>query len=713
MTPPPTYRGLVLDPFQAEAIDHVEAGRSVLVAAPTGTGKTLIADRVVDRALEQGRQVVYTAPVKALSNQKYRDYCRLHGEDRIGLVTGDLVVRRDAPCRVMTTEILRNMLLGDEDLGTLQAVILDEIHYLADRERGTVWEEVLIYLPPTVQILGLSATLSNLDDFAAWLSSVRGQQVEVIREDRRAVPLEVRLACRSTGLVSPEAYEERFRQWEHRDRSEPRRRGRDHRRRGRGPRERRHRGPITRHTDLFDLLHPGLSPYLYFLPSRKQTEAFARTLGQRLDQSLLGRTDRQRLREVLDEAARTLGPEVLDRELKALYRKGIAFHHAGLHVQLKSLVERLYEARLLRVLYTTTTFALGINMPARTVVMDTIEEFDGRQMGPVSVRQFMQKAGRAGRRGMDEAGSVVLRVDFEDYGRTRPHLARYLEGESEPVLSAFSLSFHSVVRLLDRHDTDGIKDLVGRSFLAWRLESRSEDLLAQADQLEQGLRSAGWSEELEVVPPKIRRKLKELRRLRRRAHSGSDRVWQDFQRRRFFLRDLGYLDEDDGFAAGARALEHIQIEEIFTTELILSGLVHELPADLLFGVCCAMTNRLPKDVELQRRPTGSCRQAAKAVGRIRYSDPVKRAEDLTGLEVNWDPDLIPFGLAWAQGRSLAELMLTYWSRTDCSGSLISGFRRAKDLVAQIRDAVREDEDLAKALKGVIKAVARDEVVVVA
>lgn len=159
------YRGYTLDPFQQEAIDALAQGRSVLVSAPTGTGKTLIADFVVERALSLGRSVIYTAPVKALSNQKFRDWCRLHGEQNVGLITGDLVIRRDAPCRVMTTEILRNMLLVGEELPTLETVILDEIHFLDDRERGTTWEETLIYLPTSVQILGLSATLDNLPAF--------------------------------------------------------------------------------------------------------------------------------------------------------------------------------------------------------------------------------------------------------------------------------------------------------------------------------------------------------------------------------------------------------------------------------------------------------------------------------------------------------------------------------------------------------------------
>ncbi|HMV66507.1 MAG TPA: DEAD/DEAH box helicase, partial [Myxococcota bacterium] len=206
------YRGFVLDRFQEEAIGHLQGERSVLVAAPTGTGKTVIADWIVDDALRRGKQVIYTAPIKALSNQKFRDYCRLHGEERVGLVTGDLVIRRNAPCLVMTTEILRNMLLAADPMDDLRAVVVDEIHFLDDRERGTVWEEVLIYLPQHVLVVALSATLPNLETFAAWLSFVRERPVEVIVEPRRAVPLDYWFASRETGICTADEFEHAVRQ---------------------------------------------------------------------------------------------------------------------------------------------------------------------------------------------------------------------------------------------------------------------------------------------------------------------------------------------------------------------------------------------------------------------------------------------------------------------------------------------------------------------
>ena len=197
------YRGLNLDGFQAEAIEALSRGQSVLVAAPTGTGKTLVADYIVDHALSTNKEVIYTAPIKALSNQKFRDYCGLHGEDKVGLVTGDLVIRRDAPCKVMTTEILRNMLLGGEKLEHLAAVVIDEIHFLDDADRGTVWEGCSS-TSRSRRDRGSLPTLSSLKDFAAWLSEVRGEEVHVVIERERAVPLAFQVATKERGLVAAE-----------------------------------------------------------------------------------------------------------------------------------------------------------------------------------------------------------------------------------------------------------------------------------------------------------------------------------------------------------------------------------------------------------------------------------------------------------------------------------------------------------------------------
>ena len=715
------YRGFTLDDFQADAITHLDAGRSVLVTAPTGTGKTIIADRVVEKALEDGKCVIYTAPVKALSNQKFRDYCRLHGEQNVGLVTGDLVVRRDAPCLVMTTEILRNILLSDEPLTNIQAVILDEIHFLDDPDRGTVWEEVLIYLPSTIQILGLSATLSNVDEFSAWLGAVRGQVVEVVSETQRSVPLELLIGDRD-GLFSPPEYNVRWKKWFANQKSSgghSRRGGRGDSR-GRNGGKGRHGGrgrqghdrvKPTRHTDIFKQLHPDLTPYIYFVFSRRHAEELARGLGRTLEYSLLKGEQKARMKERLRLATEDIGVDVLDDQLYDLYSKGIAFHHAGIHVQLKALVESLYEDRLIEVLYTTSTFALGINMPARTVVLDGLHKFDGRSTRPLRVREFLQKAGRAGRRGLDDEGFVVVKMDKGAWYESGQLVHGYELANPERVNSSFGLSFNSIVNLVKRHDSDHIKALLNRSFLSWHLEKRSNVLLEKAESLQEKLNSEGW-EQGERAPKGMNGLVKEMKRLRKRSTQGTNRVWADFELRKNFLIEHGYLNNDDSFNSGAKVLQYIQISEIFTTELVLSGLLEEIDSDHLFGIFCAMTNSLPKRVQLTHKLNGEARRIAKLVNNVRYSTAVTEAERITGSEVDWDPNLIQFGRGWAEGRSLVELELLYHSDTDISGQLIRGFRRAKDLATQLREVHKEDPFTLEKLNELIARVKRDEVEVI-
>ena len=693
------YCGFTLDRFQEEAIRHLEAGDSVLVSAPTGTGKTVIADWIVDQALATGKQVVYTAPVKALSNQKYRDYCRLHGEENVGLVTGDLVIRRDAPCLVMTTEILRNMLLGDDAPTHLLAVVLDEIHFLDDWERGTVWEEVLLYLPSAVQVVGLSATLSNLREFAAWLEDVHKAPVTVVTETERAVPLELLYATREGGLQEPDVFAEwhKRRQRQQQPARDGRSRGRS--RRGRPEPRRPRRQRSTSHLDVYDLASEAdLLPYLYFVFSRKSTESFARGLARKVT-TLLDADETERLDAALHDAAPELGA-ALDPELRQLYRKGIAFHHAGLHVQLKTLVEGLYEQKLVKVLYCTTTFALGINMPARAAVLDALVKYDGRGVNPLTTREFMQMAGRAGRRGMDKIGHVLVRLDVEGFDEVKASLQRYRANEPEPVRSRFNLSWNSVVNLLDRHDEDHIRQLVERSFLNWHLTQKAKHSIARAKSLE-GNQGRGAS-----------RRNKEARRLRRRAAHSGKRCWVEFEAKVGYLQAIGYLDEERGFNAGAQVLMHLQIAEIATTELVLSGLLEDLaPADL-FGVLCGIGSNFPRSARLNGRPNGQERRRSREIEAVVASDLVVGAAELSHTPVGWSGEMSHLGRLWASGTPLQELLLAIESPTDISGDLITSFRRAKDLAGQLKDVYRSDTAKVQELAQIIRTVSRDEVEVV-
>ncbi len=686
------YRGLTLDPFQVTAIEALDAGKTALVCAPTGTGKTIIADWLVEQALAENKQVIYTAPIKALSNQKFRDYVKLYGEERVGLVTGDLVIRRDAPCLVMTTEILRNMLLGGETLENLRAVVLDEIHFLDDRERGTVWEEVLIYLPHHVQIVGLSATLSNLHAFAEWLADVRQREVEVVVEETRAVPLTNHLFAVDTGLVDRATFDKiHKRKKGNVGRKDDRRtKGRDKDRGRRGARR-------TGHLDAVEAaIEGGMLPALYFVFSRRDTERCARALGNHHGGSLLDEHETLLLRDRLRQAAIELGPS-LDDDLRDLYSRGIAFHHAGLHVRLKALVEELYEAKLIKVLYCTSTFALGINMPSRSVIFDSVKMYDGRTLAPLPTRSFMQMAGRAGRRGLDGHGHVIVRCDIEEYDEIRPHLLRYEEAAYEPVRSSFNLSWNSVVNLLDTHSLDQIRKIVEKSFLSWHMEQTARRLRKEAERQPDPRQGVGKGE---------------VKKLHRRADRAQRRCWDEFTEKVGFLQGIGYLGDDLSFNAGAQVLKHLQIAEIFVTELVLEGVLETLSPEELYGVCCSVTNQLGRHVRCHARPTREDKALAKQIATVQRSEVVQHASEIGDLEYPFDPDLLLLGRAWASGKDLQEVLMMVQSDTDVAGDLISGFRRAKDLVSQLRAVYATDPERADTLKALQKAVSRDEVEVV-
>jgi len=677
------FRGLTLDPFQEDAITALSEGHSVLVCAPTGTGKTIIADWIVDRALTRDRDVIYTAPVKALSNQKFRDWCRAYGEDRVGLLTGDLVIRRDARCRVMTTEILRNMLLAGEELPELDAVIIDEIHFLDDRERGTTWEELLIYLPNRVQIVGLSATLSNANSFAAWISSIRETEVRVIRQEQRAVPLEPWIGNLDEGLLTPRDFDRAHVRWRKR-----------HHPRGGG----RHRGPTTSHVDVFDQVSDrGWLPALYFAFSRKATEQYARNLARRVRRSLLTAEERAVVRERLDKLAST-DPGLVDGDLRELYESGIAFHHAGLHVTLKAFVEELYESRLLRILYCTSTFALGINMPARTVVFDGLRKFDGTSMRALTTREFLQKAGRAGRRGLDTVGHVVIRMDHPDWEEASAQLLHYFQGKPEPVRSSFSLSFNSVVNLVARNPLERIRSIVEKSFLNYHRQLEARRLLEDADRLLDG--------------PAGKKAAKEAARMRHRAQSRAGQCWDEFQAKVSFLQSIGYLGEGLELQAGGKALQHVQIEEIFITELFLAGMLEAIPPELLFGLLCAVNKEFGRDVHVRMQPRPEVVKLARAAEKVRWSPAVTKAEEVSQIQVTWCPAMIPFGVLWAEGKTFPDLLSRIDSLTDVSGDLVGAFRRAKDLAGQLKDVYADDPARREVLSELIRRVSRDEVLVV-
>ena len=465
------------------------------------------------------------------------------------------------------------------------------------------------------------------------------------------------------------------------------------------------------------MLWPDYAPYLYFVFSRRDAESMARGLANRLkrrgeesgETGLLSTEEKEHVRLRLRQFRIDGGVSALDQDQASMYQQGIAFHHAGLHVSLKALVEELYEARLIKVLYCTGTFALGINMPARTAVFDGLMRFDGQGMIQLPTREFMQMAGRAGRRGMDTEGMVVIRSSVDDFEEIDPQLKRYLQGKYEPVHSRFSLSFHSVINLLDRHPPERIRAIVEKSFLAHVRRISLDRHQQNATLLAESLEQKGWKEG-DAWPKALKKDVKRLRRLRSRVSEGTEKTWAEFCDKVHFLQRWGYLDEEAEFQAGAQALMHVQIAEVFATELFMNGILDELDMPTLFGVLCGMCAELPRGAytSAARRH----RQLGRRIERIRFSDVVVESEQLTRARITWDHQMIPIGHWWATGRALEDILLEVTYQTDISGGLVGAFRRAKELAGQLRGVWAHDSARVAELEKLIRSVTRDEVEVV-
>lgn len=463
--------GFALDRFQLEALDALDDGRSVLVAAPTGSGKTVVAEYAVSCALADGLRAFYTAPIKALSNQKYHDLVRRHGADRVGLLTGDNSINGDAPVVVMTTEVLRNMIYArSASLQRLGFVVLDEVHFLQDTYRGPVWEEVIIHLDPAVQLVCLSATVSNAAELAEWISTVRGPTSAVV-ETRRPVRLEQlylvgdRTAERLHLLPTlvddrpnPEA-----------SRLDGDRLG------GRAPRTgppRRRRPLYTpSRLDVVELLDgEEMLPAIYFIFSRNQCDDAARSC---LDRGLRLTTpeERRRIREIAESHLRGLGPRDLAvlgaATFLAQLEAGVAAHHAGMVPPFKEAVEACFVEGLVKVVFATETLALGINMPARTVVIEKLTKFTGEQHAPLSPMEYTQLTGRAGRRGIDPIGhAVVLWNPFVPFDQ----VAALASSREFHLTSAFRPTYNMAANLVRTSSRDEAHRLLNLSFAQFQAD---------------------------------------------------------------------------------------------------------------------------------------------------------------------------------------------------------------------------------------------------
>ncbi|ROS30643.1 RNA helicase [Cellulomonas sp. PhB150] len=487
-----------LDEFQLDACEALERGSGVLVAAPTGAGKTVVGEFAVHLALAAGRKAFYTTPIKALSNQKYGDLVRRHGSENVGLLTGDTTINGDAPVVVMTTEVLRNMLYASSPaLGGLGFVVMDEVHYLADRFRGPVWEEVIIHLPDDVQLVSLSATVSNAEEFGDWLATVRGDTTVVVSE-HRPVPLGQHVLVRDELL---ELYAG------HVDPTDPgvdppinpdlqallRRRVPDDQR---GPGDRGFRGrggarpggrpqrPSGRPTPRFavvDVLErEHLLPAIVFIFSRAGCEGAVQqclAAGVRLTTP----AEQAQIRMIVEERSAAIPPEDLDvlgywDILEALSR-GVAAHHAGMLPLFKETVEDLFSRGLVKVVFATETLALGINMPARSVVLEKLVKWDGSSHVDVTPGEYTQLTGRAGRRGIDTEGHAVV---VSHPGLDPVQLAGLASKRLYPLRSSFRPTYNMAANLVAQVGRERSREVLETSFAQFQADRGVVGLARQA-----------------------------------------------------------------------------------------------------------------------------------------------------------------------------------------------------------------------------------------
>ena len=507
------------DDFQVEACDALEAGHGVLVAAPTGSGKTVVGEFAVHLALAEGRKCFYTTPIKALSNQKYADLVSRYSAANVGLLTGDNSINGEAPVVVMTTEVLRNMLYaGSVTLGGLGYVVLDEVHYLADRSRGAVWEEVIIQLPESVQVAALSATVSNAEEFGDWLEQVRGGTT-VIVDETRPVPLwQHMLAGRRVydlfarnGAVNPE-----LRRLAQRDqdayRDGSRRPGRGGAGYG-GHRPVRYRPP-SRPDAIERLDAEGLLPAITFIFSRAGCDA---AVQQCLAAGLRLTTPEESAEIARIAAARTAGLADSDRQVLGYpdwltgLRRGIAAHHAGLLPTFKEVVEELFAAGLIRAVFATETLALGINMPARTVVIEKLDKWNGEHHADLTAGEYTQLTGRAGRRGIDVEGHAVV---LWQPGLDPLAVAGLAGTRTYPLSSSFRPTYNMAVNLVGQVGRTRAARLLESSFAQFQADRGVVGLARQAANLQEQIAGLAVTCERGDIESydQLRRELGELER---------------------------------------------------------------------------------------------------------------------------------------------------------------------------------------------------------
>lgn len=738
-----------LDDFQKDACRCITDGKSVVVCAPTGAGKTVIAQHAIHCALEQGKKVFYTTPLKALSNQKYNDFSEKYGIDKVGLLTGDTSINRGAQIVVMTTEVFRNMLYGTnfgsvtDNLKDVKYVILDEVHYMNDEQRGTVWEESIIYCPTNVQIVALSATVANADKLTEWINTVHSR-TELINTDFRPVPLRFYYFDSSQPntllpLLTPNGTLNKKIKPEKKEFK-----------RGKAVQKRNTVKDVVR-----NLHEKNMLPAIYFTFSRKKCDE---QMEKCASLCLVTPKEQEEIRQIIDDYIAE-NPYLYKNKHIEYLMLGVASHHAGLLPGWKVLVEKLFQKGLIKVVFATETLAAGINMPARSTVISSISKRTDNGHRTLTPSEFLQMSGRAGRRGMDEIGYVVIvGTPFQ----TPEEVAELVLSDANPLESKFSPSYSMVLNLLQRFTLEEAKELVLKSFGYFSSNSRIEPLLAVKDEYECKIDECNsfvcyckktnddlleynkireiyvqnrrifktiqkqekkknrplneeaaefgrqtkamlqkmhsyecdtcklFKKHMKILDVLARYSAKE-KALEKEIEKQKDIFWNKFLSHRAVLMDYGYIKDDYPTEKGITISQIRSENELFLAQVIFSGVLDGLtPAELASVICAITTEDLRADLYSQLPLSPNVRKRLNKIKDIRRDlDKKQKNHDVE------DPMYVngfysPLIEMWATGSEWDDII----DQVDMGeGDIVRCFKRVIDVLRQFCTISNIPEDL--------------------
>lgn len=762
-----------LDDFQKEAINYIEEGKSVVVCAPTGAGKTCIAEAAIQLAIQNNNRIFYTTPLKALSNQKYHDFSKKYGIENTGLLTGDTSINRDAKIVVMTTEVFRNMLYGTtfgsvkDNLKDVKYVVLDEVHYMNDESRGTVWEESIIYCPTNIQIIALSATVQNSSQLTDWINTVHSETKHVFT-DFRPVPLRfyyydsskphtiLPLMTPTGALNSKIKPESRYKYFNAKTQ------------------------PKNQMADIVEVLHQkDMLPCIYFTFSRRKCDENALQC-KKLE--LLTKEESIEIEKYIDEYLKD-NMYLFNSPQLELIKKGVAPHHAGLLPGLKNLIERLFQKGLIKVVFATETLAAGINMPARTTIISSISKRtdDGHRL--LTANEFLQMSGRAGRRGMDEIGYVVIvGTPFQ----TPEEVYNLATSSSNPLESKFEPCYSMVLNLLQRFSLDEAKELILKTFGYFSSSDRLLPLINELKRYEENIsemkkfrchnnltsddlvefikyknlyieyrtilktlkkQNKNGKNQKEIaqfaaktkeilhkfqsfgcndckVYKKHRKDLELIQRFEKKARQlkkdidfQKDVYWQKFLAHKKVLEVMGHLKDDYPTEIGKITMGLRCENELYISEILKSGVLSGLGPIELASVVCAITSEeiRNKDGIITSPPSSNVRKVLSKIKDIKRKIFMVERDFNLQNEMNLHSHFSGLIEKWVSSNLIEDNNQTktwnelFEDNEFSEGDVVRAFKRTIDLLRQFTIIENVDPEVAQTAKDAIKAINKEPV----